>query len=398
MATKLVSVQSAQPSASRSSGPQPRALTPAAAGSIVLPPQRERTLMDAIRTPIITASPDGRIISCNVAATALLGSSAPVLGQPIDAILPLVAWSPEPSDQPRIWAGRIEHAGSHALDVEITETELAAGAGPADRLYVLHDISQHAELNRLREQLLYSVAHELRAPMALLENTLDIVASEYGSFNVQEFDQLIGSARRTSLRLRTLMDDLLSAGDIQSGRFMVSLRPAELSAILDGAVETVDVLLGGRGQRVERTIARSAQHVMADPRYLRQILSNLLANASKYGPRDSAITVSAERLGHDVRIAVGDRGPGIPSEQQAGLFDRFYRVRPGNEEPGIGLGLAIVKGIVAAHGGTVGIDSATGEGTQVWFTLQRAGPGAGRGAQHGPPVGAGRKPQPRPWS
>jgi signal transduction histidine kinase len=73
-----------------------------------------------------------------------------------------------------------------------------------------------------------------------------------------------------------------------------------------------------------------------------------------------------------MRISVVDQGPGIPPEQQAGLFERFYRVRPDKDTPGVGLGLAIAKGIVEAHGGSIGIDSQVGAGTSVWFTLPKA--------------------------
>ena len=82
-----------------------------------------------------------------------------------------------------------------------------------------------------------------------------------------------------------------------------------------------------------------------------------------------------------VRISVEDQGPGIAPEQQAGLFERFYRVRTDSDAPGVGLGLAIAKGIVEAHGGSIGIDSQVGNGTRVWFTLQSA-TRQGRAAGH----------------
>jgi signal transduction histidine kinase len=85
------------------------------------------------------------------------------------------------------------------------------------------------------------------------------------------------------------------------------------------------------------------------------------------------IRVVSGTTGNMVRIAVEDQGDGIPPEQQAGLFERFYRVRTDSDAPGVGLGLAIAKGIVEAHGGSIGIDSQVGTGTQVWFTLPAAG-------------------------
>ena len=110
---------------------------------------------------------------------------------------------------------------------------------------------------------------------------------------------------------------------------------------------------------------------MADKRYARQVLSNLLANASKYSPEQSVIRVVARPAATMVRISVEDQGPGIPPEQQAGLFERFYRIDD-TDAPGVGLGLAIAKGIVEAHGGSIGIDSEVGSGTRVWFTLPNA--------------------------
>ena len=102
------------------------------------------------------------------------------------------------------------------------------------------------------------------------------------------------------------------------------------------------------------------------------MLSNLLANASKYSPEQSVIRVVAVAMANMVRISVEDQGPGIAPEQQAGLFERFYRVRSDTDAPGVGLGLAIAKGIVEAHGGSIGIDSEPGSGTRVWFTLPDA--------------------------
>src|SRR5207245_634117 len=107
------------------------------------------------------------------------------------------------------------------------------------RLYAIHDVSRHAEIGRLREQLLYSVAHELRGPLAVLDTSLEILAAEYADLSADDFGNLVASARRTSRRLGTLMDDLLSAGSIQSGRFVVSPRPTPLADLLRDALETV---------------------------------------------------------------------------------------------------------------------------------------------------------------
>src|SRR6266508_2692984 len=221
----------------------------------------------------------------------------------------------------------------------------------------------HLALNAMREQLLYSVAHELRAPLAVLENALDILGEGYADLPADEFAKITGSAQRTAGRLRTLMEDLLSAGSIQAGRFHVDPQPVELQRIVSDAKITGSAQrTAGRLRTLMETLlsAGSIQagrfHVDPQPVELQRIVSDAM---------DSVELLILER-GQRVDV----RGPGIPKEEQRLLFERFYRPRV--EGPGIGLGLAIAKGIVEAHGGHIGIDSEPGRGTSVWFTLPEA--------------------------
>jgi signal transduction histidine kinase len=153
---------------------------------------------------------------------------------------------------------------------------------------------------------------------------------------------------------------------------VVAPRRTDLPTIVEDALEIVQPSVAGRGQRIEVDVPADVPDVLADKRYARQVLSNLMANSSKYSPEQSLIRVVASAVGPMVRISVEDQGHGISPEQQAGLFERFYRVRTDSEAPGVGLGLAIAKGIVEAHGGSIGIDSEPGLGTRVWFTLPSA--------------------------
>lgn len=236
-----------------------------------------------------------------------------------------------------------------------------------DRLRKERD--HHIEVNVMREQLLYSVAHELRGPLAVLQNALDILGEGYADLSTDEFARLTDSARRTAGRLRTLMDDLLSAGAIQAGGFRIDPCPIELHEIVTEAIEMLAPLIDERGQTVEIGVPNDLT-VLADHRYARQVLTNLLSNASRYGPQGSTLRIAAEPLDGQVRVAVADHGVGIPKDLQTHLFERYYRTRAGG--PGIGLGLAISKGIVEAHGGRIGLESEPGQGTTVWFTLPQA--------------------------
>lgn len=343
---------------------------------------RYRALIDALREPVIVTNAQHRITALNAAASLLFGGTLKELyGRPIQDILPFVptpASAPAPAETEggsarAVWHGSVSDPGGRSVDLDVSLTTLGQDLA-AERVYVVHDISPHAQLNRMREQLLYNVAHELRGPLSVLNGVLDIVAVEHAELPPEEMGQLLGSAQRTSRRLSMLMEDLLSAGSIQSGRFKVSPQPTELSSIVDDALETVQSIVAGRSQRVAVDLPANDLLVLADRRYVRQVLANLLANASKYSPEHTLIQVKAAPAEPDgtVRVVVEDHGPGIPPEQQAGLFERFYRAHDERHRPGFGLGLAIAKSIVDAHGGTIGVDSQAGMGTRVWLTLPTA--------------------------
>jgi signal transduction histidine kinase len=336
---------------------------------------RQRELFAALPNAVLVAALGGQITLANPAAGALFGLKRRLTGLSVHDLLPFINTEPASRGSALTWHGTVTTGAGKLADVEVVRTKLEVSNLPESYLYVVHDISALTELTRMREQLLYDVAHELRGPLGVLENALEILASEYEALTVAEFNRLVASGRRTAARLHDLMEDLLSAGSIQSGRFAVQPRPTAVQEILDEAREAVEVSIDERRQVIQVELAEPHAEVMADQRHATRLLANLLTNASKYGPEGAPIavrTASVDGARRMVKFEVEDRGPGISADQQAGLFNRFYRVRAPTEEPGIGLGLAIAQGIVAAHGGEIGVESAPGAGTRVWFTLPAA--------------------------
>jgi signal transduction histidine kinase len=183
---------------------------------------------------------------------------------------------------------------------------------------------------------------------------------------------LLQGARRTTARLAILVEYWLSAGNIRSGRVSLHRRPTRLSAVIDDALALVHPLIEARAQCVERDIPRGDLHVLADRRYLRQVLSNLLDNAAKYSPKGEVIRIRARKSGGRVQITIEDHGPGIPADKRVAVFECFYRLASDHGVPGTGLGLAIVKAIVEAHGGTIAVKERTGIGTAICFSLPAA--------------------------
>ena len=334
---------------------------------------RQRALVNALPEPLLTTDAEERIRGWNVAATTLATrffseDVQSLRGRRIQDLLPFIR--PEHGEGP--WQGQLEAANGDTMDVQVTQAALPAGSQPIAKVYVLHDVSEHVELSRLREKLLLYVAHELRGPATVLDNALDLL-EEAGD---EAKTRILPMARRNARQIMHLMGNLLSAANIQTGRFVVKPSRVDLAAVLREALDTLGDSLQARSQTITHNLGDLAYPVVADAAYLQTVLLNLVHNASKYSPEGTNIEIEAQRRDREVRVYVKDTGHGVPAEEQSRIFESYYRMSQDFPEPGLGLGLAIVKEIVEAHGGTVGLDSAAGKGTTVWFTLPATSEGS----------------------
>jgi signal transduction histidine kinase len=230
--------------------------------------------------------------------------------------------------------------------------------------------SQLRQLNQLKDEYLFSVAHEVRTPLASLVASVEILAGDYEHMAPAEREATIRRIERGAVRLQTLVENVLDAGSIRAGRFTIHPSPADLGMVLEGAVATLQPLLEEKHQQLITDLPEALPAVLADERRIAQVFANLISNASKYGPDGDRITVEARAQEGGVLVKVSDHGPGIPLPEQGELFERYFRSSSSaRSSPGTGLGLAISKAIVEAHGGAVGLESDPEHGTTVWFTL-----------------------------
>jgi signal transduction histidine kinase len=144
--------------------------------------------------------------------------------------------------------------------------------------------------------------------------------------------------------------------------------------LVAAVVERTAAALAGRGQSFHVTVVGTLSSVLADPPRIEQVLSNLLSNAAKYGDPDSEITIDMRQQDREAVVVVTNRGPGIPADEVANVFTRFYRTRQARAgvAEGLGLGLYIAKGIVEAHHGQISVESILGQKTSFSFTLPSA--------------------------
>jgi PAS domain S-box-containing protein len=222
---------------------------------------------------------------------------------------------------------------------------------------------------RTRDEVLGVVAHDLRTPLsaisifaALLE---DSVASE-------EDRQRAATILRSAEQMDRLIQDLLDVARLEAGYLHLAPEAHEPAALVGEAVEMLQESAAAQGLRLEDSVLADLPAVRADSHRVRQVLSNLVANALKATPRGGSVRLGAKQVGEEVVFFVRDTGPGIPQEKLPYLFQRFWQARRG-DRTGAGLGLAIAKGIVEAHRGRIWVESEPGTGSTFFFSLPVAG-------------------------
>ncbi len=322
----------------------------------------------ALTDGILLSDASGAILSANPAAFRILGEDN-LVGRPFEGLLLVsgatLVQETEGHTVRRAWFPREDRMGV----LEIMSTAL----GDRGSLHSVRDVTAQAELLRLKEDFLLQVAHELRTPIAALSATLDLLVEDALSMSRDELGSMTATLRRSALRLENLVENLLDAGSIEAGTFQVRAVPASIRQCLQDALVFVQPLLDSKRQQVIPELRAESDRVLADPRRTGQVLANLIANASKYAPEATRVFIDTSTQEGFVRVTVRDEGPGIPEDEQARLFQRFFRSREVRDQAGgLGLGLSICRAIVHAQGGEIRVESAPGRGTSVHFTLPKA--------------------------
>jgi signal transduction histidine kinase len=228
---------------------------------------------------------------------------------------------------------------------------------------------EHAEkASQIKNKFLQLVSHELKTPLASLQLQLDRLRRDPEPLTPRQ-QELVQKMRRSSVRLLDLIEAILEHARIEAGRLAIAVSPfvpAELAAEI---VEELRPQAEISGSTITLD-APASPPFPSDPRLFRLILVNLVGNAIKHGgPGEISVRVHSGDAG--CRMVVGDRGPGIPTEKQAMIFEPFAQLEnvDAKHTPGVGLGLALVRDIVRALGGNVTLDSTPGRGSVFVVTL-----------------------------
>ncbi|HET6455454.1 MAG TPA: ATP-binding protein, partial [Armatimonadota bacterium] len=249
------------------------------------------------------------------------------------------------------------------VPLNVYVTPLSDGA-----LVVLHDLTEIMKTDSVRRDFVANVSHELRTPLASIKAMAETVVLR-GRKNPEAAEEFGRKIMDEADRLTAISDDLLDLARIEANR-PLQMEEFALLEVVQSVVSDLQAKANNKAIEVSVDVPDDLP-ITADRDAIYQILVNLVDNAIRYTRPGGSVTISAESDEAGVSIGVADTGIGIPEDELARIFERFYRVDKGRsrESGGTGLGLSIVKHLVEAHGGKIIVESTVGEGSTFTFTV-----------------------------
>lgn len=236
--------------------------------------------------------------------------------------------------------------------------------------------------NQAKSEFLANISHELRTPMHAI---LSFAAFGSRDFETAERAKLRGffeHVQTAGNRLLALLNDLLDLSRLEAGKMSIEKRAVELELLVNSVMEELHTLLHER--RISVTLSgRASSPILADPDRMMQVVRNLLANAVKFSPAGSTITVALQDGVDHVCLSIADQGVGIPADEAEAIFEKFVQSRQTKTGAGgTGLGLAICREIVRAHEGRIWAENASGGGAVFYVVLPKCTRATNAGREH----------------
>jgi two-component system sensor histidine kinase KdpD len=251
--------------------------------------------------------------------------------------------------------------------LETIASLLASATERANNAEMAEKSKVEAESEKLRSILLSTVSHDLRTPLASITGAASSIAQYSGKLPPETIAELGRSIYSEADRLSRIVTNLLDVTSLESGTVKLNMQPYFIEEIIGSALTHLEQQL--TGHKVITDAETNLPMVKADGVLVEQVLSNLLENAVKYTQVGSIIAISAVRKDGMVQVSIADTGPGIPAGDEQKIFDKFYTTAHHKAQKGTGLGLAICRGVIAAHGGNIGVENQPEGGAIFRFTL-----------------------------
>jgi two-component system sensor histidine kinase ResE len=343
-------------------------------GAITSERDRDRAMIGSLAEGVLAVGPDGTVTLANDAAGRFLGLPEEEGPTRLDALPPAIidaVLAARAGDAPALEPRQVTLADG--VELELTAARL--GEGPnAGTVVTLRDVTAQRRLERARRDLVANVSHELKTPIAALKGFLELLEGE--GVSERHRREFLAAMSQETGRLERLVEEQLQLARLDAGALPLRRERVDLGELAHEVVAPRVALAAREGVTLTaRAHPGEPVEVDADRARVEQILLILLDNALRHTPDGGRVEVVVGREDGQATVAVRDTGEGITPESQAFVFDRFYRGDASREGRSAGLGLSIARGLAAAHQGSVGLESAVGEGSTFTLRLPASPPG-----------------------
>jgi len=340
--------------------------------------KRFRQLADAMPQLVWTARPDGTVDYYNSRYKEYLGITpegkegfqwAPVL-HPDDLQSTIAAWEKavttgedyQVEHRAQMADGSFRWHLSRGVPVRDEQGRIVKWYGTAT------DITQLHHLQEQLQDMIRTISHDLRAPLAIMQGHLQLLGESMGSHPHTEPErESIRSVEYAVRRMNSMIQDLIDTARLEGGQLRLDRKAVTLQTYLSDLLKHAAAAM--ETDRIQLELPTDLPPVFADNNRLERIVLNLLSNALKYSDPGTPVQLRAQCRDGEVMIKISDQGRGIPPEDLPHLFERFYRAAGTRKVEGTGLGLYITKMLVEAHGGRIWVESEAGKGSTFCFTL-----------------------------
>jgi signal transduction histidine kinase len=340
---------------------------------------RLEAVLEASPEALVTTDPEGRVTMANPAAARMLGIRSSDrgralgdLGTPEGVLLCLREAAANGVAVREVELGNKAY-WAYAAQMNRDEGDpMGNGKAEAGIILAVRDITEHRALEKTKTAFVSDVSHELRTPLTTIQSAVGLLERARERLDPLEL-RALELANGELRRIRGMVEELLTLAQLDAWQYQLEVGPTDLSRIVQTAMESVESKAARFG--IEVHFDGAAEHrCVCDAQKLYQVFLNLLDNAIKYSDPGDRVDVKIEEGISSLTVEVKDTGVGIPEEDLAQLFERFYRVDKDRSRAtgGSGLGLAISRQIVEMHGGELSVESEVGEGSTFRVRLPKA--------------------------
>jgi PAS domain S-box-containing protein len=366
---------SQQAEMARASAEAAQASAEAAQATLRESAERFRAVWDSASDAMALSDPQGMVVAANPAYYRLFRyTPEQVIGQNFSLIFPEAQRAEAAASYLSVFAAPerapafetiVQRGDGSETEVEARYDFVMRDSQRVAMVSIIRDISERRALERLQQEFIAMVSHDLRNPLTGIKGRAQLMRRRK-TYDDRAIEAILAQVDQQE----RLIDDLLEVSRLEAGGLVLERSPWDLVQEARAAAEQAQVQTDSHTIRFEAP--SEAIDGVWDRSRLDRVFANLLTNAVKYSPAGGEIVMRIERRGHEARVSVQDQGVGIAAEALPHLFDRFYRVpgSPAGDAPGLGLGLYIARQLVEAHGGRIWVESdGEGRGSTFRFAL-----------------------------